>query len=434
MKPTPRQRFEIPRLAFPLILSNLTVPLLGLTNAVVAGHMHAAYLLGAVGFGAAIFDFIYWCFGFLRQGTTGFVAQAMGRGEFDEAVKLFERGIILALSIAVLLWCAAPLILVIIQRILQHQPQLEQGVTSYVHWRLWGAPATLLNYVLNAWFLGIRRTRYCLYLMIVTNGVAIMSCIGLVWGLHWGVSGIACADVIGQSAGAVFGLLLSLSNHRVRQAWTVDVWQWHWFKSMLSVNRDLFIRTTCLMSAFFFFNLQSAHLGAGVLAANTVLLNLMMLMAYGQDGFNETAEILVGNSLGQNDKPAFWAAIRGTLGWSVMVALLFSVFFLMGGHQCIQWMTSITSVRTLANQYLIWVVIAPLVGIWCFWLDGVFMGALWGREIRNAMVLSLAGYFILWWLLRGWGNNGLWLVFLSFLALRGITLLSYFWKRCIHFK
>lgn len=429
MKLSLQKRLEVPRLAFPLILSNLTVPLLGLTNAVVAGHMHAAYLLASVGFGVAVFDFIYWCFGFLRQGTTGFVAQAIGRDDFHEAVKIFERGIVIAVSIALLLWCATPLILWVIQRLLQHQPQLEQGVASYVHWRLWGAPATLLNYVLNAWFLGVRRTRYCLYLMIVTNGVAILSCMGLVWGLHWGIAGIALADVIGQSAGAVFGLWLCLADHRVRQALTLHIWQWRWFRSMMSVNRDLFIRTTCLMSAFFFFNTQSAHLGATVLAANTVLLNLMMLMAYGQDGFNETAEILVGNSLGQQDYSAFWSAIKGTLSWSIIVALIFSGVFLLMGHQLIEWMTSLTQVRELANQYLAWVVIAPLIGIWCFWLDGVFMGALWGREIRNAMVISLVGYFLLWWLMRSWGNAGLWFVFLSFLALRGFTLGLYFWQQ-----
>jgi MATE family multidrug resistance protein len=428
MKKSALKRFEVPKMAFPLILSNLTVPLLGLTDSIVMGHLSSAYFLAAVGFGVSIFDFVYWCFGFLRQGTTGFIAQAFGRQDLKECVLVFERGLFLALSIAVILLILAKPIGDLIQFFLRDKTTLAHYTLAYFYVRIWGGPATLMNYVINAWFLGVKRTRYCLYQMLIINGIAIVLDVVFVFGFGMNVRGVALADVIGQWSGVAFGIYIFLGRENVRHHLTRFIFKWQEFKKLLVLNRDIFIRTFSLMCVYLYFNYQSALFGKDVLAANTALINIMMLMAYAQDGFNNSAEILVGNSLGDKNTPLFWSSIKATCFWSLVVGVVSVIVYLLIGKYLVLMITSIPDVVQQANHYLPWVIISPIITIWCFWLDGVFMGATWGRELRNGMVIAAVSALIAWYLTLSWGEQGLWFAFIFFFFMRGIAM-GFFFKR-----
>lgn len=420
------KRFEVPKLALPLILSNLTVPLLGLADSIVMGHLSNSFYLAAVGLGVSIFDFVYWCFGFLRQGTTGFIAQAFGRQDLKECVAIFERAIVLALTIAAILLILQKPFAELIQFFLHSKQQLAHYVLAYFLVRIWAAPATLMNYVFNAWFLAVKRTRYCLYQMLIINGFAISLDVVLVFGLHMTIRGVALADVVGQWSGVIFGAYIFLKRDNIRHHLTFLIFQWSQFKNLLAFNRDIFIRTFSLMCVYLFFNYQSALFGKNVLAANTVLINIMMLMAYAQDGFNNVAEILIGNSLGRKDIPQFWASFRATGFWSLIVGVVSVVLYLLLGKYLVLMISSIPAVVNVAYYYLPWVVVSPIITVWCFWLDGVFMGATWGHELRNCMVIATLLAFGVWYVSRSWLVGGLWFSFLFFFLLRGVAMGCYF--------
>lgn len=423
------KRFEVPKLALPLILSNLTVPLLGLTDSIVMGHLDSAYYLAAVGLGVSIFDFLYWCFGFLRQGTTGFIAQAFGRQDLKECVIVFERAIVLSVIIAAIILLLQRPIAELIEFFLHRQTQLVHYTLAYFLVRIWGAPPSLMNYVFTAWFLGVKRTRYCLYQMLIINGVAIVLDVVLVFGLHMTVKGVALADVMGQWAGVIFGFYIFLGRESVRRHLSRHIFQWDAFKKLMALNRDIFIRTTALMCVYLFFNYQSALFGKNVLAANTALMNVMMLMAYAQDGFNNVAEILVGNSLGERNLERFWAAMRATGWWSFLVAIFSVVLFILIGRYLVLMITSIPDVVQIANRYLPWVIVSPMISVWCFWLDGVFMGATWGHELRNGMVFATLAGLVAWYLSRDWEVSGLWFALIFFFAMRGVANGWIFYRR-----
>lgn len=427
-------RYDVPKIALPLILSNLTVPLLALTDSMVMGHLSSAYYLAAVGFGSSVFAFIYWCFGFLRQGTTSFIAQAFGRQDLQACVAFFLRGTFLALTIAAILLLMQHQIGNVIHYFLRTRPQISTAAINYFDVRIWAAPATLMNYVFNAWFLGTKRTRNCLYLMLVINGLAVVLDIVFVFGLYMTARGVALADVIGQWSGSIFAASLLLRQKYFKQHLTIAIFQWQQFRKLMALNRDIFIRTACLMVAFLFFDYQGALLGNDFLAANTVLINMMMFMAYAQDGFNNAAEILVANSLGQKNSVYFWQSIRATCLWSVIVGVVSSLLFFSCGHQIIHMITSIPEVMHLAGQYLPWIIVAPMITVWCFWLDGVFMGASWGRELRNGMLVAVATFFIVWYLGLSYGNEGLWLALISLFAARSIMMAGLFWFKALSAK
>lgn len=423
----PIKRFEVPKMAFPLIMSNLTVPLLGLTDSIVMGHLNSAYFLAAVGFGVSIFDFIYWCFGFLRQGSTGFIAQAFGRQDLKECVKVFERGLFLALVIAMALWLLMRPIADLLHFFVHSRPLIVHYTLAYFYVRIWAAPATLMNYVVTAWFLGVKRTRYCLYQMLIINGTAIVLDVVLVFGFSMTVRGVAWADVMGQYAGLIFGLYAFLKRDSVRQYLTWFIFSWPEFKKLLVLNRDIFIRTVSLMSAYLFFNYQSALFGKNILAANTALVNIMMLMAYAQDGFNNVAEILVGNSVGEKNMARFWGAIRATCFWSVVVGVVSVMVYVLVGKYLVLMITSIPGVVQEAYRYLPWVIVSPLITIWCYWLDGVFMGATWGPALRNGMVIAAVSALIMWYLTKSWQVQGLWFAFMFFFLMRAVAM-GWFFK------
>ena len=416
-------------LAGPIVISNVTVPLLGAVDTAVVGHLPDPRYIGGVAIGALIFSFVYWGFGFLRMGTTGLTAQAWGADNPAEVRAMLARGLLLAVGIGVALLILRAPIGILSFRLLHASIAVEEQATAYYAIRIWGAPAALANYVLLGWFLGLQDARWPLLLQLVMNGLNIALDIVFVMGLAWGVEGVAGATVIAEYVAVGLGLVLAsrrLAAMGGGQA-GARILDGARTRRMIVVNRDIFIRTLCLIFAFAWFTDRSAVLGDSTLAANAVLMNLVTIAAYGLDGFAHAAEALVGGTVGRRDPAALSAAVRAAMLWAGLVSLATAAVFALAGGTMIDVMTGLPEIRALARDFLPWVAVAPVVAVWCFLYDGIFLGATRTRELRDAMLMSMTGYLVAAWMfLPVWGNHGLWAALLLFFVLRGLTLAAYY--------
>ena len=416
---------QVWRLAGPIILSNVSVPLLGVADTAVMGHLPGPEYIGAVAIGALIFSFVYWGFGFLRMGTTGFTAQALGAGDRDEVRAGLARAVLMALVLgAVLLvlqrpiaWAAFPLI--------DASDRVAGLADTYFSIRIWGAPAALANYALLGWFIGVRNTRSALIMQVSMNGANIILDVVFVFGLGMGVEGVAAATLISE-IGAVF-LGLWLASRRLG----ILGGHWRWdlmrrgdkIRRLIAVNRDIFIRTLCLIGAFALFTSISARMGDVILAANAILLQFEAIMAYALDGFAHAAEALVGDALGAGKRRRFRQAVKITSLWALIFSATFSAVYALFGTALIDLMTITPEVRATAYEYLPWVVAMPLAAVWSFQLDGIFIGSTRGTDIRNAMVISVVVYgAALVLLVPAMANHGLWLAMMVLMIARAVTL------------
>ncbi len=407
-----------------MILSNITVPLLGLVDTAVIGHLPDPKYLGAVAVGAMIFSILYWSFGFLRMGTTGLTAQALGNNDYNQSRLLLAQSLVLAGLIG--------LIIVIFQ-----YPLIETALTLvgaeaavttearlYSNIRVFGAPAVLANYALLGWFLGNQNTRIPLLLLVVTNLLNMLLDLIAVYGLGMQAEGVALATVISEYASLILGSVLML-RMLAKQAGTTP---WQQLKSvsdyyhLINVNRYLFVRTLVLLLTLAFFTSQGAQQGTTILSANAVLLNFFLIISNGLDGFAHAAEALSGKFYGAKDNKGFHRIISATLSWSLITAVLFTLLFWLGGELIISLLTNITAVRLAAAEYLPWIIFLPLIAVWSFLTDGIFVGTTQVKAMQNTMLISVfAVYAPVWYLSQPLGNNGLWLAFLSLFMARGIT-------------
>ena len=412
------------RLAAPMILSNLSVPLLGAVDTAVIGQLQEPYYLGAVAVAALIFTFIYWGFGFLRMGTTGLTAQAWGAGDSGEVRAILNRSLLIAALVG--------LVIIILQRpiggvafsLLEASAEVEVNGEAYFAIRIWSAPAALGNYVVLGWFLGMQNAKVPLVLQVFLNSLNIALDLIFVLVLDWQVEGVALATVIAEYAGLALGVFLVF--HRLKDTRAVSAMQIFniaHFKRMFAVNRDIFIRTLCLVFCFAYFTAQSAKLGDVVLAANAVLMNFMAFLSYGLDGFAHAAEALVGGAAGARHRVGFRRAIITAAIWSNIVAAGFVLAYWLVGKNLIDVLTHLPSVRAAAAQYLPWLYAAPIISVWAYLLDGVFLGATRTGELRNAMIFSTITYVCAVQIaLPVFGNHGLWLALLGLMVVRGASL------------
>lgn len=409
------------RQAWPILLSNCTIPLLGLVDTAVLGHLPDGRFLAAVALGAVVFSFLYWGFGFLRMGTTGLVAQAFGRK--DQAA--MGRLIMQALSLAMLLGLALQLLRPAIPLMLSWldgSPDASTLAAGYVEIRLWSAPAVLMQYVVLGVALAIARSQVVLVLLVLANGINIVLDLSFVLGLGMTSNGVALASLLAEWIAALVGLYwllktcCELNIPLLRPELNFKAMQ-----TLIKVNADLFVRTLALLLALAFFTRQGAMQGDATLAANAVLMQLIMLTSYMLDGFAQAVEGQFGAAFARSKKEALQVFNAGVL-LSVATGALLTLILWLGGHQFIHFLTDLTEIRGLAAAYLPWLWVIVPVSVACYLFDGVFIGATWTAAMRNSLLLSLTGYLLAWWLLQDYQNHGLWAAFLIFNALRGLSL------------
>ncbi|KHJ49967.1 multidrug transporter MatE [Vreelandella venusta] len=415
-------------LAWPIILSNITVPLLGLVDTAVVGHLPDPRYLAGVTLGATLFSFLYWGFGFLRMGTTGLVAQAMGRDAPSDVRNLLGQSLIIAAGIGVLLILLGSPLISLGLCLLDGSAEATPLAREYAEIRLWSAPAVLANYAILGWFLGQQNSRVTLMILLLTNGVNILLDVWFVVGLGMTSNGVALASVLADYSALAFGGYLVirqlglLEGHFQRQR----LLAWNAYAALFNVNANLFVRTLGLLFAMAFFTAQGARQGDTVLAANAVLLQFIMLTSYALDGFAHAAESLVGRAYGRRDWPAFAATVRATARFSFWTAGAAALLFALGGNQLIALLTGLEEVRAVAAVYLPWMVLMPLIAVWSYLLDGVFIGTTAVSQMRNSIFAGLAVYLPCWWWLQDAGNHGLWLALTLFTVTRSLVLILYY--------
>ena len=417
-------------LAAPMILSNISVPLVALVDSTVVGHLPHAHQLGSVAVGASFYTLLVGVLGFLRMGSTGFAAQAAGRADGNGLRQVLLQGLILALLFALLVGLLAIPFSHLALNLIQPGAALEQGTHDFFTTRLFGLPAALATYALVGWFLGTQNARAPLVILLTTNLLNIVLNLWFVLGLEWGVVGAARGSVIAEWVAALLGLALtrpSLRAYPGRVIWSLLA-RWQSWRPMLGVNRDIFIRSLALQGVFFLITVQGARMGEATVAANALLLNGLLVTAYALDGLAHAVEALCGHAIGAGDRPALRRSLVVAGGWSLIASLGFAGLFLLGGHLFIQMQTDIASVRETAFEHLPYLAALPLIAVWSYLLDGLFIGATRAREMRDGMLLSVLIALPFAWLARDMGNHGLWTAFLLFMALRGVTLGVMGWR------
>jgi len=433
MSSLPNNR-DVWRIAAPMMLSNISVPLLGMVDTGVTGHLDSPLYLGAVAIGATIFGFLYAGFNFLRMGTTGITAQHFGAENGDGLKIALGQALVVALSIATVLILLQVPIATLSMQLLGPEPAVANYANQYFYIRIWSAPATLANYVLIGWFLGLQNARIPLYIVLAINITNIVLDLFFVLVLGMTVDGVAAASVIAEFTGVLVGGIFAI-RYLKRYSGSMlisHLTTWKEYSAFFAVNAHLLVRTMALMFSFAFVTAAGARMGGLVLAANAVLINMMHLMAYALDGFAHAAEAMVGKAVGARNIAALRQAVRLTLRWSLYVSVAFSLFFFFGGPSIIRLLTDLPEVIDITLIYLPWMIVMPLVGVWSYLYDGVFVGATRAREMRDIMLISTFLVFVpSWYAFRSLENHGLWLALALFLASRGIGMHYYYRSRVI---
>jgi MATE family multidrug resistance protein len=402
------------------MVANLTTPLLGIVATIAIGRLGDATLLGGVAMASVIFDCLFWLFAFLRMSTVAFTAQALGSGEGEELRALLVRGFIIAALIgAGLIVLQIPLAAGLFGA-MGGSEGVTRAAKTYFTIRIWSAPLVLANYVVLGWLIGQARATLALSVQIAINLINIVATVLLVLVLDAGIAGAAIAAIIAEAVGLVVGVLVAgrLSGGRlaVPRAALFDRAK---LMRMMSVNRDIMIRTASLIAVWLFFTAQGARAGDVTLAANAVLNNFLLISAYFLDGLANAAEQLCGRAYGGRDRNSFSSATRLVILWGFAFALAVTTVFALFGPALIDIMTASAEVRHGARDYLWLVVLAPVLGVFAFAYDGIFIGATWARDMRNLMMLSLLIFLTAWLALRSFGNAGLWGALLVHYAARG---------------
>ena len=412
-------------LALPIMATNVTVPLLGLVDTAVVGRLPGAEYMGAVAIGAVIMNVIYSSLNFLRMGTTGLTAQSFGAGDGDQLRSWLARACLLSTALGLGLIALQVPILGISHWLMGPSEAVWPLTESYFQIRIWGAPAALLNFALLGWFFGVQNMRAALISQVFLNGMNIVLDIWFVLGLGWGVDGVAWATIISEYSAVALGFCLAAAQLRKFGG------RWRWdrirdtsrIRRMLGVNRDIFLRSMCLQAAFVIFTTAGTRMGDEVLAANAILLQFTMFASYALDGFANAAEAMTGQAVGAHDRTLFRQAVKVTTAWGALFAVAFAAAYWGFGTIIVDTLTTVPAVRETAYAYLPWMVALPVVSVWSFQLDGIFIGATWTREMRNGMAISLAVFAAAVPLITGtWGNHGLWAAFTLFMGLRGVTM------------
>lgn len=418
------------RLALPMIFSNITVPLLGLVDTAVIGHLDSPVYLGGVAIGATATSFLFMLLLFLRMSTTGLTAQAFGAKDPQALARALVQPLLLALGAGLLIILFKNPLIDLALSIVGGSGEVLEQAQRFLAIRWLSAPASLANLVLLGWLLGVQYARAPVILLVVGNVLNIVLDLWLVMGLHMNVQGAALATAIAEYATLLVGLgmvrkvlvMRGISWAMLKTAWLGD------FRRLLALNRDIMLRSLLLQLCFGALTVFGARLGSDIVAVNAVLMTMLTFTAYALDGFAYAVEAHSGQAYGARDGSQLLEVWRAACRQAGVVALAFALVYALLGEHIVALLTSLPELRELADRYVLWQMVLPVIGVWCYLLDGMFIGATRGAEMRNSMAVAAAGFALTLLTLPLLGNHGLWLALAVFLALRGLSL-AFIWRR-----
>lgn len=413
---------EILRISIPSIVTNITVPLLGMVDLAIVGHIGDAGYIAAIALATMVFNLIYWNFGFLRAGTTGLTAQAFGAEDKEEYLNVLVRGIAIALSAAVLLLFLQWPIALLCKRLIHSSPTTIDLMLTYFYIRIWAAPATISLYVLKGWFLGMQNAASPMWIATILNLVNIVFSLLFVYVFDAGIAGVAWGSVVAQYSGLLLAIIIWI--RRYGHLWHDIRWraalQLRKMVRFFKVNADIFLRSLCLIAVFTFIPYISADMGEEILAANTLLMQLFTLTSYVMDGFAYAGESLVGKYVGARNSELLHKVVRLLVWWGVALAVFFTLLFVFGGEALLRVLAKDEEVIGTAMQFMFWTYLLPFTGFAAFIYDGIYIGATASAAMRNVMFVATAVFFALYYaLVARWGNHALWFAFIFFLIFRG---------------
>ena len=427
---------SILKLAIPNIISNITIPLLGLVDMILMGHLDSAIYIGAIALGGTIFSVLYSFFSFLRAGTTGFTAQSLGNNDNTETIYSLYRSVCIGIPIIILILSLQIPIAKISSLLLDGSNEVKELAITYFYVRIWAAPANILLYCLNGWFVGMQNTKIPMFIAILINVMNIIFSFILVILFEQNVKGVALGTVIAQYSGLTLAIILLIKNYRsyfvkIDSKILFDIEK---MKRFFKVNRDLMIRSFLLIISIAFFTNQSAKLGNNILAINMILLQSFYIFSYFTDGFAYAGEALVGKFVGSKDKDNLQKVIRLLLIWGFSISVPFSILYALFPTEFVKIISDNTEILTEIKPYYIYMIIIPLITFAAFIWDGIYIGATASKAIRNTMIISSIFVFIPSWyiLMPRFGNHGLWIAFLFFMIARGAAMSLMYKKNIVN--
>lgn len=416
---------KILRLAIPNIVSNVTIPLLGLVDLALMGHLDSEVYIGAIALGGVIFNFIYWGFSFLRMSTSGFTAQAYGEKENAKSINILARALLVVAAASILILTLQTPIAWASFKIIGGSADVETLARNYFSIRVWGAPAALSLFVFSGWFLGMQNARYPMIIAIAVNVVNIILSVIFVFALNMNSNGVALGTAISQYVGLAIALILFNKKYRgllkdISQKAITDV---KLLVEFFKVNTDIFIRTFCIILVFTFFTSKSASINDTVLAVNSLLIQLLLFFSFFIDGFAYAGEALVGKYIGSNSISKLRKVVKLLFIWGFGLALAFTLLYLPGINVILKLLTSQTDVIESAQTFLPWVILVPVASFASFIWDGIYIGATASKAMRNTLLISTFVFFapVYYFLNPILGNHALWLGMLLFMFMRGVV-------------
>ena len=421
---------QILQIAVPSIVSNVTVPLLGLVDVAIVGHMGSAEYIGAVAVGSMIFNLTYWLFGFLRMGTSGMTAQALGRRDLGDVTRILVRSVTVAVGIAVMLIVLQVPLQWLMFWLIEPTEDVTPLAATYFRIVIWGAPASLALFSLTGWYIGMQNTRIPMIVSIMQNMVNIGASLTLVYGVGMKIEGVALGTVIAQYAGLLMavGLLVRYYGRLFRSRRRASG-----HSDGFSVNRDIFLRTLCLVAVNLYFTSAGARQGAVILSVNTVMLQLFLFFSYFMDGFAYAGEALCGRFYGARNDIAFRETVRRLFGWALVVTTAFTLLYMVGSMDIVRLLTDEPQVRDTTRDYIWWIWIVPAASAAAFIWDGIFVGITATRGMLLATFAATVVFGAVYLLTKDYiGNDGLWLAQVTYLAMRGIVQTIWYGLRIIN--
>ena len=412
------------KIAIPLIISNITIPLVGFVDNVMMGHLGSVIYIGAIGVGAIIISYILFSFGFIKSLTTGFVSQHSGSKSDLKLLLSLAHLTLIASSISIVIIFFREEIVFFSLMLMDPSLEVSQGAKIYLDYRIWSVPAIFYRDILIGYYIGSQQTKIAMGISITVNIINILLDYIFIFYLGFSIEGVAIASLIAEYS-VIFFILYAFKTEKIFSRVSIglsDIFDWEKIKSKLMINTDMFIRSFLLMTIFVYFMSIGASYGNEVLAANTILLNFFFLFSHGIDGFAHSAEVLVGNSIGKKNRNILNSSIFSTGKLSIYLMIFYTIFFIFFSQDIIAFITNNETVNILSNTYMLYIYLIFLFATIAFWLDGVFIGAIKVKLLRNVMIISGLSFFLLETILLGGDNQGLWLSFLIFFGLRSLFL------------